>query len=625
MKIKTKLHINLAVSFLTALLILATVLLTNAQMETLENEADVTSQFAQRVAELETVIYQFILYGEAWAKEEWVVKEQPVGELLAKLEVHNEEEQKLVENIQRSMKGARSTFAQLSAVETPDSSGAQVAWESLDERISGLLLVFAQTMVADTFSLSGFHMESMASARITADYIVLTLGAVLVIVVGAMSLFIFKSILNPLSALQAEVGQFGGGKWSSRITIKSKDEVGELGAAFNTMAEEIEGNLESLTKAKSDLVEHKKHLEQKVVERTRHLEQQITERKFAETSLRESEERLLQILDSSPFGVSIASRESKERLYVNRRFIEMFGGQSDDEMISWHASDSYVDENDRAANWAAYERNGSIAGREELRKRLDGTVWWCLSDWRPFSFGGKESVMVWHSDITELRTPLNAIIGFSEMIKEAMFGPLGSRYQDYAKDINSSGTHLLGIISDILDISKVEVGELVLDEDEVNLAETAAACETMVKGKAEEAGVSLAFNVPVDLPMLRADPLRLKQVLLNLIGNAIKFTPEGGRITVSGEVNGSGGVVLAVNDTGVGIAESEIPKILEKFGQVRDGHTYAHEGAGLGLALVKSMMELHGGTLKIESEIGKGTLVTAGFPPERSQIAATET
>ena len=109
-------------------------------------------------------------------------------------------------------------------------------------------------------------MGSMASARITADYIVLTLGAVLVIVVGAMSLFIFKSILNPLSALQAEVGQFGGGKWSSRITIKSKDEVGELGAAFNTMAEEIEGNLESLTKAKRDLVEHKKHLEQKVVE-----------------------------------------------------------------------------------------------------------------------------------------------------------------------------------------------------------------------------------------------------------------------------------------------------------------------------------------------------------------------
>ena len=219
----------------------------------------------------------------------------------------------------------------------------------------------------------------------------------------------------------------------------------------------------------------------------------------------------------------------------------------------------------------------------------------------------------------ELRTPLNAIIGFSGMIKGAMFGPLESKYQDYASDINASGEHLLGIIADILDISKVEAGALDIEEEEVDLAETAVACEMMVSGRVEEAGVTLTFDVAAELPSLHADPLRLKQILLNLIANAIKFTPQGGRITVTGETNGNGGVALVVRDTGVGITKEDIPKVLEKFGQIRDGHMHAHEGTGLGLALAKSLMERHGGTLVIESEVGKGTTVTVTFPPERTK------
>lgn len=129
----------------------------------------------------------------------------------------------------------------------------------------------------------------------------------------------------------------------------------------------------------------------------------------------------------------------------------------------------------------------------------------------------------------------------------------------------------------------------------------------------------MTFDVAVDLPQLHADPLRLKQILLNLVNNAIKFTPKGGRITVTGEINGDGGVALMVGDTGVGIAKKDIPKVLEKFGQVRDGHMQTHEGAGLGLPLSKTLMELHGGTLEIESQVGKGTRVTVTFPPERTK------
>jgi len=603
------------------------------------------------------------------------------------------------------------------------------------------------------------------------------------------------------------------------------------------------------------LVDYKDQLEEKIIERTQHLEQQITERTYAEAAMRESEERLLQILDNSPFGVSIVSIVNKKRLYVNRRFTEMVGGGLNDRLRAAPIADSYLDPEKLEENWTVFNRDGVIAGTEEERKRQDGKEWWCLADWRPISFSGEKAVMVWHSDISErkrteeelrhkselvdllrttatnanksvnfdealqsclttiteftgwpvghiyvmsedednvlvssgiwhlddperfavfrkitektkmypgqafvtrvvtageplwiedvtqqstfsrlgetgqdiqvragfalpvssqenvvavlefytdvavvqndellqslvhigtqlsrvferkqaeiglrnameeidianrsleqkvevrtrelheaiekaeaanltkseflanmsheLRTPLNAIIGFSEMIKEAMLGPLEGRYKDYARDINASGEHLLGIIADILDLSKVEAGELDIEKEEVDLAEITAACKTMVSGRAEEAGVNLTFDVSRDLPLLYADPLRLKQVLLNLTGNAIKFTPGGGRITIIGEAIGDGGVALMVSDTGIGIADEDIPRVLERFGQVRDGHMQAYEGAGLGLAMTKSLMELHGGTIEIKSTVGKGTTVTVIFPPEQTKI-----
>lgn len=213
----------------------------------------------------------------------------------------------------------------------------------------------------------------------------------------------------------------------------------------------------------------------------------------------------------------------------------------------------------------------------------------------------------------ELRTPLNAIIGFSGMIKGAMFGPLKSQYQDYAGDINASGEHLLGLITDILDISKVEAGELDVDIEEVDLAKTFAACKTMVSGRAEVAGVKLSFDVADDLPQLHADPLRLKQILLNLIGNAIKFTPEGGQIRVIGESTGTGNIRVVVRDNGAGIAKDDISRVMEKFGQIRTGYIHAHEGAGLGLSICVALMELHGGKLEIESEVDIGTTVTTTF------------
>ena len=214
----------------------------------------------------------------------------------------------------------------------------------------------------------------------------------------------------------------------------------------------------------------------------------------------------------------------------------------------------------------------------------------------------------------ELRTPLNAIMGFSEAMRLGSLGPIEDRYRNYAQYIHLSGEHLLRLISDVLDISRIEDGTLEVTIGEIEVGEIFSACRTILGGQAKSAGLALAFEVDPSLRPIRTDDGRLKQVLLNLIGNAIKFTPPGGRITVAAAPEPSGGIVLSVSDTGIGIARQDIPTALEKFGQIREGVLQAHDGMGIGLTLSKYLVELLGGTLEIESEVGRGTTVYVRLP-----------
>jgi signal transduction histidine kinase len=217
----------------------------------------------------------------------------------------------------------------------------------------------------------------------------------------------------------------------------------------------------------------------------------------------------------------------------------------------------------------------------------------------------------------ELRTPLNAIIGFSEFLKMEMFGPIGSaRYKSYAEDIHSSGKHLLEVISDILDLSKAEANKLDVIEEEVHLRAAVNSCMRMLQSRATEGGVRLSTQVP-SWALLRADERLVKQAIINLVNNAIKFTPSGGEVSVSVKCEDDGACAVSIHDTGIGIAEKDIPKVLEPFGQVESSHVRSHEGLGLGLPLVKKIIELHSGSLQIESRLGSGTTVTIRFPPER--------
>ncbi|MBV9860098.1 MAG: response regulator [Alphaproteobacteria bacterium] len=218
----------------------------------------------------------------------------------------------------------------------------------------------------------------------------------------------------------------------------------------------------------------------------------------------------------------------------------------------------------------------------------------------------------------ELRTPLNAIIGFSEMMLREVMGAIGNeQYRSYVTDIHSSGTHLLQIINDILDLSKAEAGKLELFEDVFDLRETVRSVSQLTGPKVQEAGLSSATRLPDDLPLLRADERKTKQVLLNLITNAVKFTPEGGRVEITGRLDGAAGLAVTVADTGIGIPPEHLTRVLEPFEQVDSSLSRQHQGTGLGLPLVKAIMELHGGSLKLESEVGVGTRVTVTFPPDR--------
>jgi signal transduction histidine kinase len=221
----------------------------------------------------------------------------------------------------------------------------------------------------------------------------------------------------------------------------------------------------------------------------------------------------------------------------------------------------------------------------------------------------------------ELRTPLNAILGFSELLTDEKFGPLNEKQQRYVGNVFSSGRHLLNLINDLLDLSKVEAGKMTIHREQLSLREALEEALNLVNWEAEKKNLHFALTVEQDLSSLFADPVRFRQILYNLLSNAVKFTRDGGRITVSagklggkplivhradeGATNGEGGgdfIEIRVQDTGIGIAAEDLPKLFQPFTQLEPVYSKEHQGTGLGLALTKRLVELHGGQIRAESE-----------------------
>jgi two-component system cell cycle sensor histidine kinase PleC len=222
----------------------------------------------------------------------------------------------------------------------------------------------------------------------------------------------------------------------------------------------------------------------------------------------------------------------------------------------------------------------------------------------------------------ELRTPLNAILGFSEVMKTEIFGPHSvPAYKDYASDIHNSGVHLLGLINEILDLSRIEAGRYELNEEPVSLVGVVGECCHLLQMRARNRGLTVHEVYETDMPKLWADERAIRQICLNFLSNAIKFTPQGGEIWVKAGWTASGGQYLSVKDTGPGIPEEEIPIVLASFGQGTNSIKSAEQGAGLGLPIAKSLVDLHGGTFALKSKLRIGTEVIVTFPPERVMSA----
>ncbi len=222
----------------------------------------------------------------------------------------------------------------------------------------------------------------------------------------------------------------------------------------------------------------------------------------------------------------------------------------------------------------------------------------------------------------ELRTPLNAILGFSEVMKSEIFGPHHvPAYKEYAADIHNSGVHLLNLINEILDLSRIEAGRYELNEEPVTLVHVAEECRHLLQMRAKNRGITVHEMYEHEMPRLWADERAIRQIFLNLLSNAIKFTPQGGEIWIKVGWTASGGQYLSVKDTGPGIPEEEIPIVLASFGQGSNSIKSAEQGAGLGLPIAKSLVDLHGGTFTLKSKLRIGTEVVVTFPPERVMAA----
>jgi PAS domain S-box-containing protein len=371
-------------------------------------------------------------------------------------------------------------------------------------------------------------------------------------------------------------------------------------------------------------------------------------RREAEANMRETEESFQSIFYAAPLPIALIDPTKFVVIQANVAALNLFG-LTEEEAARTDTRDLF-DEGDllkRIDTLLASSRRGMPI--EFRMKRRDGKRIDALVTAATGRFQGQRVLLIGIQDITEkrreaealreardqataasrskseflanmsheLRTPLNAIIGFSEALERELFGPIGSpRYREYAEDIRDSGVHLLSLINDILDLSKIEAGHFKLHEDEAELDRIIETATRIVRHRAAQANIALEVTLPEPPVTLVADERALKQVLINLVSNAVKFSPDGSLVRVNTHL-GPDTLRISVSDQGAGIAAEDIPRALTPFTQLDGSLSRAHEGTGLGLPLAKHLTELHGGKLTIESVVGKGTVVHVDLPLDR--------
>ncbi len=449
--------------------------------------------------------------------------------------------------------------------------------------------------------------------------LVLLIGGV---TTAVLMLFLNRRVIRPILKLHSKLVAAGNDPMHPdlyMVDLRQTDEIGEAAVSFNAMLSKFSAKLAELSERKKEL--------------------------------KKSESRFRQMFDSSHDSIFLVDVASNTIVDTNEKSRRMLGYTSE-ELRSVSISDVHPEEMKELQSFADEVKKHGISRTDVLTCRTkSGELIPVEITATPMEIDDRKCMLVLAHDIRdrvraeralvsakelaerasntksaflanashELRTPLNAILGFSEILKDEYFGDLGSdRYRTYSGDIHASAIHLLSLVNDLLDLSKVESGEFKMEETTVDLGVAIQGMIRMLKPQAEPAGVNILGEIPRDFPAIWADRRMIEQIVANLVSNSIRFTNDGGLITVLIELAEDGGVLLRVRDTGCGIPENEISMILDPFYQVESADRYEHPGAGLGLSIVKSLLQLHDGTLTIESKLGSGTSVTVRFPARRT-------
>lgn len=466
----------------------------------------------------------------------------------------------------------------------------------------------------------GFQQRKRALTVIDENRLVQIGGVLLAVLLSAGVAFsLARRIVKPVAAASEVAGRIAKGELDVDVPVSGSDELASLLSALSVMRDSIKSMMD----------------------------REIAQRRSAQS-------RLVDAIESSLEGVILVDHEDQIVL-ANSQAERFFGAAADAVRAGGNLAELVDRSIERGVfkTVTAQERATlaiwlkSDATMAEMEAKLSDGRWLRLARSRT-SDGGHVFIL---SDITlskereivlreakdraeaasrakseflatmghELRTPLNAVIGFSELISMEAFGPAGNpKYKEFAGDIHSSGLHLLAVINDILDLAKSEAGKLQIEISPIDAGELLESCRPMVIDQFTRAGVDLEIVLPPDGTHVMADRVKARQILLNLLSNAVKFTATGGHVRLATEIHEST-ITLSVSDTGIGMREEDIPLALAPFGQIDSRLARKYEGTGLGLPLTKALVDLHGGELQIESELGKGTTVKVTLPRAGAQ------
>ncbi len=470
-----------------------------------------------------------------------------------------------------------------------------------------------------------------------------------------LSFFLADTLARPMRHLSNVARSIAHGDLDQTALMMGSSEQKSLSKSINEMGVAISERISELQKSKAEL--HLAHdtLDERVKERTRELKKEISERELAQEALRASERRFHAIFDQTFEFIGLMTPDGI-LIEANRSSLEYAGIDPEDvlgkffwDTVWWSHS---MEAQARLKDAVKRANEGEFVRFEATHPAPDGSIIYVDFSLKPVldKRGRIELLIPEGRDITdlkkaeahlrrakdeaemanrtkseflanmshELRTPLNAILGFSDSMQEEVFGPMGNpKYVEYTNNIFESGEHLLELINEILDLSKVEAGALELEESPTDLGKVSESVVRLIRPRAENGRVRVINKVNGHLPLLLGDERRVKQILFNLLSNAVKFSEPGDEVVLDAHFHEQDTITAVVRDNGIGMDESELETALSPFGQVDGAMTRKHEGTGLGLPLTQALVELHDGTMEIESRKGEGTKVTIAFPKER--------